>query len=144
MKELVEKIIQRWFLSEPPLFRTMCLFALRENRGISCPVRIGARDMGYSIGMESMEISSREKGLRRLEYNPDMLRTMSEQEITELFKCEAVRVLLKHPYERLPDGCSREACALGSNVLIGDNYDFRHISMPKPEDYNLEGRQIYE
>ncbi len=144
MREVVDKIIQRWFLSEPALFRVMCLFTLKENCDISCPVRIGAKDRTVMIGMESCEITSREKGLQKMEYNPELLHGMTEQEIAEYFKCEIIRVLLKHPYERLPDGCGREACALGSNILLGENYNFRYIGMPRAVEYGLEGNQIYE
>ncbi len=144
MREVIDKIIQRWFLSEPALFRVMCLFTLKENCGISCPVRIGTKDNAVMIGMESAEITSREKGLRRMEYNPELMQTMTEQEIAEYLKCEMIRVLLKHPYERRPDGCSGEACALGSNIVLGGNYTFRSIIMPKAKDYGLENGQIYE
>ncbi len=144
MKNLIERITQRWLLSEPPLFRTMCLFTLKENPRISCPVRIGAKDKSYSIGMESGEISSREKGFRFLEYNPVLLQDMSEQEVAEWFKCEMIRVLLKHPYERRPEGCIREVCALGSNILIGENYSFRYIGLAHARDYGLAENQVYE
>ncbi len=144
MKALIEKILQRWFLTEPPLFRTMCLFALKENDMISCPVRIGAKAKAVMLEMESQEVVSHEKGLRRLEYNPGLLQAMSEDEIAEFFKCEMIRVMLKHPYERMPEGCGNEACALGSNILIGEHYKFSNMDLPKPEEYGLEPDQIYE
>ncbi len=144
MKTIIEKIIQRWFLSEPPMFKTMRLFVLSENHAMACPVRIGAKDRKVVLDMESAEISSREKGLRRLEYNPELLGRMTEQEIGEQLKCEMIRVLLKHPYERIPDGCSRMACALGSNILIGENYRFWYMDIPDAGAYGLEKNQIYE
>ncbi len=144
MRSLVEKMIQRWFLSEPALFRVMCLFTLKENYGIACPVRIGAKQRAVGIDLESDEIVSREKGLRNLEYNPDLLRPMSENEIAEYFKCEMIRVLLKHPYERRPEGCGGEACALGSNILLSGNYNFRSITLPKAIDYGLKSDNVYE
>ncbi len=144
MRGNVEKMIQRWFLSEPVLFRAMCLFTLKENSGISCPVRVGAKNMAVRLDMASDEVVSREKGLRYLEYNPDLISTMSTQEMSEYFKCEMIRVLLKHPYERQPDGCSPKICALGSNILINGNYNFMDIVLPKAKDYGLEPDQIYE
>ncbi len=144
MRQLVEKIIQRWFVSDPAFFRTICLFNLRENAAMSCPVRIGPRSMSVGVGVESMEISSREKGLRSLEYNPEMLRQMTEQEAAEYLKCEMIRVLLKHPYERLPEGCTCEACSIGSNMLIRENYRFRDIKLHAAKDYALEEGHIYE
>ncbi len=144
MKDLINKILQRWFLSEPPLFRAMCLFALYENSDMNCLVRVGAKERSLFIGMESQEIVSRENGLRRLEYNPNFMQELTEQQIAEYLKCEMIRVLLKHPYERLPDGCSRAVCALGSNILIGENYKFHHISVPLAKDYSLEKDKVYE
>lgn len=59
-------------------------------------------------------------------------------------KLEAIRILLKHPYERYPDGCCLVAAALGSNVTVGDNYVFSHIKVEKPADFSLDKGQNYE
>ncbi len=144
MRALVEKMLQRWFLAEPALFRVSCLFSLKENREIACPVRIGPKGNTVFIGMESAEVFSEETGLRYLEYNPDLLRNMPEQEIAEYFKCEMIRVLLKHPYERMPEGCGAEACALGSNLVLSESYSFTYAKLPRVWEYELAHNQIYE
>lgn len=69
---------------------------------------------------------------------------MSDAALEETMKLEAVRILLKHPYERYPDGCCLVAAALGSNVTVGDNYVFSHIKVEKPADFSLDKGQNYE
>ena len=121
--ERISEILQRWFISEPPMFGVLCLHEARENRGMTCPLRCGQR---------------------RLEYNPELTGRMSDTELEECLRAEAVRILMGHPYRRRPDGCSQAASALGSNVTIGDNYDHRNFEIEKPGDFNLKGRLPYE
>lgn len=78
----------------------LCLHEARENREMTCPLRCGQK---------------------RFEYNPALTGRMSDTELEECLRAEAVRILMGHPYQRRPDGCSQTASALGSNVTIGDN-----------------------
>ena len=121
--ERISEILQRWFISEPPMFGVLCLHETKENRGMTCPLRCGQK---------------------RLEYNPELTGRMSDTELEECLRAEAVRILMGHPYRRRPDGCSQAASALGSNVTIGDNYDHRYFEIEKPGDFNLKGRLPYE
>lgn len=121
--ERISEILQRWFISEPPMFGVLCLHEARENKGITCPLRCGQR---------------------RLEYNPELTGRMSDTELEECLRAEAVRILMGHPYQRRPDGCSQAASALGSNVTIGDNYDHRFFEIETPGDFNLEYSLPYE
>ena len=121
--ERLSEILQRWFISEPPMFGVLCLHEARENRGMTCPLRCGQR---------------------RLEYNPELTGRMSDTELEECLRAEAVRILMGHPYRRRPDGCSQAASALGSNVTIGDNYDHMYFEIEKPGDFNLETSLPYE
>lgn len=123
MVRRIEKILERWFLLEPPLFQVLCLHELIAEDSISCPVR---------------------SGKKRVEYNPDMLGKMTDEALEEVLKIEAVRILLKHPYERFPDGCCLVAAALGSNVTVGDNYVFKRVHIHTPADFSLEKGQYYE
>ncbi len=123
MVRRIEKILERWFILEPPLFQVLCLHELAADDSITCPMR---------------------SGRRRLEYNPELIGKMSDAALEETMKLEAVRILLKHPYERYPDGCCLVAAALGSNVTVGDNYVFSHIKVEKPADFSLEKGQNYE
>lgn len=53
--------------------------------------------------------------------------------------------MLKHPYDRQPDGCRKEAIAVGSNLVLGDNYkEFCKINIPIPQDYNLDNSESFE
>ena len=123
MVRRIEKILERWFILEPPLFQVLCLHELAADDSITCSMR---------------------SGRRRLEYNPELIGKMSDAALEETMKLEAVRILLKHPYERYPDGCCLVAAALGSNVTVGDNYVFSHIKVEKPADFSLDKGQNYE
>ena len=123
MEERIKKILQRWFILESAMFQVLCTHELVENRNMQCAVR---------------------SGKRRIEYNPDFLQEMTDTGLDEALRTEACRILLKHPYERRPDGCCQQAIAIGSNVVIGDNYEYATYQIDKPTDYGLEGGMPYE
>ena len=123
VNERINKIIETWFLLEPALFQIMCSHELAENSDMLCPVRCGKR---------------------KIEYNPVMLEDMSDTALDEALRTEAVRILLKHPYERRPDQCSDQAIAVGSNITIGDNYKYDRFRIETPETYELEMGKPYE
>lgn len=123
MRERLDKIIERWFVTEPALFAVICAHELVENDRMRCPIR---------------------SGCGRVEYNPDFVREMSERALEEALRNEAIRILLKHPYERRPDGCSSESIAKGSNLAIADNYPFARFYMKIPVDYGLKEGLSYE
>ena len=123
MKDRIRQILERWFISETALFQVLCSHELAENPQMACPVR---------------------SGRRRLEYNPVFLEQMSDAGLEEALKTEAIRILLKHPYERKPDGCSQQAVSVGSNLVIGDNYDYGTFRIERPDDYELPRGMAYE
>lgn len=123
MKDRITTILERWFLDEPPLFQVVCAHELVPNAQMACPVRCGRR---------------------RIEYNPDFLDQMTDRGLEEALRTEAVRILLKHPYERKPEGCSQEAMAIGSNLVVGDNYCYSALRIEKPADFGLPGGKAYE
>ena len=100
-----------------------CTHRLAENSGMKCPVRVG-------------------KGV--IEVNPDLCADMTDSELEERLRVEVIRILLKHPYERQPDGCSCTARALGSNCVIGDNYNHLRMEIEHPEDFKLPRDGHYE
>lgn len=83
-------------------------------------------------------------GRKRVEYNSSIVNEMSDKALEEALKTEAIRILLKHPYERKPDGCCQRAISIGSNLVIGDNYKYGKLRIEKPKDYDLKGGQPYE
>lgn len=123
MRDRITTILEHWFIQEPALFQVLCTHELVSNTRIACPVR---------------------SGKRRVEYNPEYLREMTDQGLEEALRTEAVRILLKHPYERKPDGCSQQAIAIGSNVVVGDNYKYNSFNIEKPSDYGLPAGMAYE
>ena len=123
MQERYTHILERWFITEPPLFSVLCLHELVQNAQMSCPLR---------------------SGRKMLEYNPDIVREMSDDGLEEALRAEAVRLLLKHPYERRPEGCSQKAMGLGSNLVVGDNYKHPRFRIETPEDFGLKTGMSYE
>lgn len=123
MQERYTHILERWFITETPLFSVLCLHELVQNTQMSCPLR---------------------SGRKKLEYNPDIVREMSDDGLEEALRAEAVRLLLKHPYERRPDGCSQKAMGLGSNLVVGDNYKHPRFRIETPEEYGLKTGMSYE
>jgi predicted metal-dependent peptidase len=123
MKERISKITQRWFLCEEALFVVFCTHRLVENSSIKCPIRTG-------------------KGL--IEVNPKLCDNMTDIELEEYLLVEIIRILLKHPYERQPEGCSNLARALGSNCVIGDSYSLSCVDIDHPKDFRLPSKGHYE
>ena len=123
MRDRITTIIEHWFIQEPALFQVLCTHELAPNTQMACPIR---------------------SGHRRVEFNPDYLSQMTDRGLEEALRTEAVRILLKHPYERKPDGCSQQAIAIGSNVVVGDNYKYSSFQIDKPQDYDLPTGRTYE
>lgn len=123
MKDRISTILERWFIQEPALFQIICTHKIQENTKMECTVR---------------------SGRRVVEYNPGYVAQMSDEGLDEALRTEAVRILLKHPYERRPDGCSQQAIAMGSNVSIGDNYKYGSFNIETPADFDLAPGMPYE
>lgn len=123
MQDRITRILERWFIQEPALFGVACSHELVPAEHIACAVRCG-------------------RG--KIEYNPSMVAEMCDEELEEALRSEAVRILLKHPYERKPDQCSQQAISIGSNLVIGDNYQYGSYRVEKPGDYDLESGRQYE
>ena len=123
MLERISRITERWFLSEEALFSVFCTHRVAENSGMECHVRVG-------------------KGV--IEVNPDLCADISDKELEERLRVEVIRILLKHPYERQPDGCSITARALGSNCVIGDSYQLQKVEMEEPADFKLPPKGHFE
>lgn len=112
-------------MQEPAFFALFCTQKLQENVRMNCYVRCG-------------------QGV--IEYNPLMLEHKNYHEVEQLMRIEMIRLFLKHPYERQPDGCSREAMALGSDCAIEDGYCFLDEKFPLngPGFYHLPMGETYE
>ncbi len=123
MTERIEKINMDWFLMEPALFKVLCSHQVVANTDMRCPMRSGGR---------------------RIEYNPALCKAVSDDALRELFKTECIRILLKHPYTRQPEGCCAEAITRGSNCVVSDNYKMKYIKLDAPKDYGQEKGMHFE
>lgn len=123
MQERYSRILEQWFIMEPPLFQVLCIHELVPNTRMKCALR---------------------SGRKKLEYNPELIVEMSDEALEEALRAEAVRLLLKHPYERRPDGCSQQAMGLGSNITIGDNYSHPRFRIETPQEFGLKSGMSFE
>lgn len=123
MTERIEKINMDLFLMEPALFRVLCFHQVVANTDMRCPMR---------------------SGNKRIEYNPTLCKDVTDDALLELFKTECIRILLKHPYTRQPDGCYAEAITRGSNCVVSDNYKMKYIELDDPRDFELEKGMHFE
>lgn len=125
-KEILQLLSENWFLSEPAFFALYCQHQLVENLRMECVFRCGQG---------------------KIEYNPLLLAHKNYAEAEQLMRIELIRLFLKHPYERQPEGCSREAMAIGSDVTIADGYCMLHkekLPLRDPGFYHLPLGQYYE
>ena len=123
MQERYSHILEQWFIMEPPLFQVLCIHELVANDQMACPIR---------------------SGRKKLEYNPLIVNEMSDAALEEALRAEAVRLLLKHPYERRPEGCSQKSMGLASNLVVGDNYSHPRFRIETPQDMGLKRGMSYE
>lgn len=119
----IQKIVERWYVTEPAFFQIYVSHNLEECKTMSCPFRCGRGN---------------------IQYNPEVLSKLNGDEIQAYLKAEILRILLKHPYGRQPDGCKRKSMSIGSNLVLADNYDFENIRLPKPTEYGLPSNESYE
>lgn len=126
IKDTLKQLSEEWFLTEPAFFALYCQQQLEENARMDCSIRCGNG---------------------KLEYNPLILSHKNYREIDQLIRIELIRLFLKHPYERRPDGCCQEAMSIGSNVTIADSYCGLHkekLPLHEPAYYHLPIGQYYE
>lgn len=123
MIENFPHIMEKWFLMEPPLFQVLSIHELTPNTRMKCPLR---------------------SGKRKIEYNPNLISKFTLLRLEQALKVEAIRILLKHPYQRKPFNCSNTSAALASNLVIGDNYSYHGLEIETPIDFGLEQGMNYE
>ncbi len=123
MDERIQRIIERWSLTEEALFAALYEHNIEPNENMSCPFRTG-------------------KG--KVEYSPSIIAQLSDKQVELCLRAEALRILLKHPYERQPVGCRRKSMSYGSNLVLADNYNFYDIGYKLPTAYDLPRNESYE
>ena len=122
VQEKISSVVDKWFLYEPLLFNVYCTHKLEPNSDMQCPFRTGKR---------------------RIEYNPDFLKDSSVKEIEQGLRNEITRILLKHPYQRVPQNPNRAALKTASDVTISEHC-YGDKNLHDAEYYNLESGLSYE
>jgi predicted metal-dependent peptidase len=74
----ISEVTQQWFLAEPLLFAAWCSHRVQPNERL-----------------ESIRV-----GRGTIEFNPAFLENLDSRQLREVMKFEALRIILKHPYER--------------------------------------------
>ena len=123
VSERISKIIyDNWFLTEPALHSVLCGHELLKNLKMPVAVRCG-------------------RG--KIEYNPKIVKTLNNNNLEESFRAEAIRIMLKHPYQRQPE-CPAEVRTTASNIVLSCNYDFKYIVIDKAADFQLPDTEYFE
>ena len=122
VKEKISQVVDKWFLYEPLMFNVYCTHKLEPNSDMKCPFRTGKR---------------------RIEYNPELLNDCTTEEISQGLKTEVTRILLKHPYQRVPQNPNRSALTTASDVTINEHC-YHDKKMKDAAHYNLESGLSYE
>ena len=121
IRETIQSIAENWFLCEPVFFDVLYRHQIVANEKMECPIRSG-------------------KG--RVEFNPLLLKDFHQKTIEKKLGIEMIRILLKHPYERQPDGCRPDEQIAGSDMVIAPSYKIADLIQPSM--YNLPEGQNYE
>ena len=77
-RERIRAVVEKWFLVEPLLFAVWTTHALVINPHIRT-IRVGHG---------------------RIQYHPQFIEALTRQQLEEVLTCEAMRIVLKHPYIR--------------------------------------------
>lgn len=122
VKETISRVVDKWFLYDPLLFNVYCTHKLEPNSDMKCTFRTGKR---------------------RIEYNPEHLKDQSAGDIEQGLKNEVTRILLKHPYQRVPQNPNRTALTTASDVTLNEHC-YHDKKMKDAAHYNLESGLSYE
>ena len=130
-KKIITKIAENWFLREPLLFGVYCTHKLTENSRMKIPFRCGKM---------------------RIECNPNILATLDTGQIEDFLKIEVIRIILKHPYQRMPACPNHAVLAIASDMTIQDSTikdSQNFLTSPKtklssPSDFDWPNGLCYE
>ena len=116
-RDRLRQVLERWFLIEPLLFSLWS-----DHRVMVEPVatiRVGGGVIGY---------------------NPDFIESLTPAELEAVMRCEAVRILLKHPYSRrlLPPRIAWQA----SNLTLREHLGA--LPLPLPTAFEVFGHHDYD
>lgn len=121
-KEIISKITDNLFLDEPLMFDVLCSHTVEENPNMNVMFRTGQG---------------------KLQYNPSLVEKENFSVVKEKLEIEIMRILLKHPYERVPENPNRKALGKASDMTIRENSNYTE-GLISSEYYNLKQQQSYE
>jgi len=112
LEEKIEYVKEHWFLMEPIYFMTICTHK----------VVIHPEEERYAIRCGAM----------KLEFGGKRLADISVGKLDELMRVEIVRILLKHPYQRIQPNLVKNLIA--SNLVVASNMKFEYIKANKASE----------
>ncbi len=116
-RERIRQLIERWFLTEPLLFSLWTTHSLTiEPRIRTIRVRHG-----------------------KIEYNPDFINGLNKRKLDMVLRCEAVRILLKHPYSRRKENSNFTYTA--SNITL---QEYLKTELPLPFAKDVFGSDKFD
>lgn len=113
----IRQVVERWFLTEPLLFSVWTIHGLTVNPGIGT-IRVSAGS---------------------IEYQPDFIASLTQRQLEAVLRCEAVRILLKHPYVRRKENA--ELAYTASNITLREYMD---TDLPFPSAGDVFGTDEYD
>lgn len=113
-EELFHNFKMNWFFKNPLYFKILCLFEIKESKQIFSAIRCGKQI---------------------IEYNPDILETMTVAEIRNLLIAELNRIILRHPYRKKPNSCNDTLWYEASDITINQEKIFKYNF---PANHNME------
>ena len=113
-EELFHNFKMNWFFKNPLYFKILCLFEIKESKQNFCAIRCGKQI---------------------IEYNPDILETMSVAEIRNLLIAELNRIILRHPYRKKPNSCYDTLWYEASDITIKQE---KILKYNFPANHNME------
>jgi len=110
MTDIIKKISNRWFLTEPLLFMTFMSHEVTPNAKLRFPVRSGKGRIEYNFGSDNKKLS--------------------ENEMEENLRAEIIRILLRHPYRRHE---KKDIAYIASNITLNEIYKFNYLKYTASE-----------
>ncbi len=116
-RERMRRVLERWFLTEP------LLFALWQDHH-----------------WRSGSVQTLQVGAGMITYNPEFIDRLTPLELEAVMRCEAVRILLKHPYTRRqhPPHIAWQASNLTLREHLGP------LPLPLPTALEVFGHHQYD
>lgn len=120
--EKISKCAEHLFLFEPLMFSVYCTHKIAPNPELAIPFRCGQR---------------------KIEYSPVLIEKLEEKEAQDYLKIELIRILLRHPYQRLPINPDMAALSVASDITISQTMTFS-VPLITNEAFSLDYGLAYE